>query len=240
MNQTRFNLNRFNQGSGESLIVLTLRMTETVNGLFLVSDITNHTLSFYELVSADTQGSAGQLKAGLFSEEIGCQADIVGVKAPRELAAELSEAVTAAIRISEIRSLNGEIAETIGAAVTLVQVRYASILLAEVIAANVSIGKKLSRSADFYEVVSSVAEAEANEEKVLTLNLTLRPGERLIIDSENYVVLMISQNGDEVNAIHTHSGDWIDALSRETRSVQIESGTTRDFSASILYTERFL
>ena len=28
MNQTRFNLNRFNQGSGESLIVLALRLNE--------------------------------------------------------------------------------------------------------------------------------------------------------------------------------------------------------------------
>ena len=240
MNQTRFNLNRFNQGSGESLIVLALRLNETVGGLFQVSDITNHAITFYELVSAETQGFAGRLYSGFFSEEIGAAAEITGIKAPRELAAELSEGIEARVSISEVRNLDREMTEGIEAAVTLVQVRYTSISFTEIVTAAVTAGEVVSRGADFYEVISAVVEAEANEERVLALKLTLRPGDKLVIDSENYVVLMVPKNGGEVNVIHTHSGDWIDALSRETRSLQVESGATRDLSASILYTERFL
>lgn len=241
MNHTRFNLNRFNQGSGESLIVLTLRMTETINGLFIVSDITNYTQTFYEAVSADTRGFAGCLKSGIFSEGVDGQAEVIGVKAPREMAAELNEGVETSVMISEVRNLETESAEAVNADVELYQVQYGTISFVEVIEGSVSVGNESSRSAEFFEVISAISEAEANEERVLTLNITLRPGEKLIIDSENYNVLIVSAtDGSEINAIHTHSGDWIDALSRDTRSLHVESGTTRDLLASILYTERFL
>ena len=67
-----------------------------------------------------------------------------------------------------------------------------------------------------------------------TLTLTLAPGDTVVIDSDNFVVL---HNGE--NAIDKHTGIWPE-LTRETFDIQVSSGTLADLVTSILFTERYL
>lgn len=86
------------------------------------------------------------------------------------------------------------------------------------------------------ELVSQTADLITIDEIVCELNLTLMPGQRLIVDASNYNVLL-----DGENMIHTQVGEWLDELTRETNSITItaaEGGA--GLSANILYTERFL
>lgn len=86
------------------------------------------------------------------------------------------------------------------------------------------------------ELISQVTTADNVEEIACMLDLTLQPGERLIVDAENYNVFV---NG--VNMIHTQKGRWMDELSRDTICITItaaEGGA--GLTADILYTERWL
>lgn len=86
------------------------------------------------------------------------------------------------------------------------------------------------------ELVSQTTDAEIVEEIACELELTLMPGQRLIVDASNYNVLV-----DGENMIYTQKGEWLDELSRETRSITITAAEGEaGISAMILYTERFL
>lgn len=108
--------------------------------------------------------------------------------------------------------------------------------ISEEIDADTHLGADFYTVVENFELVSTSASSEAIEIKVCYLNITLQPGQRLIIDATNYNVLL-----DGENAIHTQSGDWIDALNRMTSSLEIDAQSGRgNIEASIMYTERFL
>ena len=87
-----------------------------------------------------------------------------------------------------------------------------------------------------YELVSSSVNLEAVDIIVCELNITLKPGQKLIVDATNYNVLL-----DNENAIWAQSGAWIDELTRETSSISINASSgVANLSANILYTERYL
>ena len=90
--------------------------------------------------------------------------------------------------------------------------------------------------AEGYELITESASLENIEIKTCVLNVTLKPGQTLIIDSSTYNVLLNSEN-----AISIHSGDWIDELNRNTTEIRIDaaSGAT-NLTGTILYTERYL
>lgn len=74
------------------------------------------------------------------------------------------------------------------------------------------------------------------EEKICTINITLKPGDKLIIDSELYNVF---QNGTSI--IESQSGSWFDELDRNTVSLILQaSSNVSDLSGRVVYTERFL
>lgn len=86
------------------------------------------------------------------------------------------------------------------------------------------------------ELVSQTVDVMAIDEIVCELNLTLMPGQRLIVDASNYNVLV-----DGENMIYTQVGEWLDELTRETNSITITAAEGGGgISANILYTERFL
>lgn len=87
-----------------------------------------------------------------------------------------------------------------------------------------------------YELVSSSATLEAVDIKVCEINITLEPGQKLVVDAINYNVLL-----DNENIIWAQSGEWIDEMTRETSSISISaSAGVNNLSANILYTERYL
>ncbi len=106
----------------------------------------------------------------------------------------------------------------------------------EQVEAEVVTDKETYLIAEGYELVSSSVTFEVVDIKVCELNITLKPGQRIVVDAENYNVLWNNQN-----AIHVQSGDWVDELTRETSSISITaSAGANNLTASILYTERYL
>lgn len=106
----------------------------------------------------------------------------------------------------------------------------------EIVDAVTSVGANIYPDAAGYELVSESASLENIEFKVCYLNLTLRPGQVLIVDANTYNVLL-----DNENAIDTHSGEWIDDMNRSTTDITIEAASgSSNLSATVLYTERYL
>ena len=98
------------------------------------------------------------------------------------------------------------------------------------------IGFHQNLTAEGYELVSAVAGAEAVQEYVCNLDIEIPPGSTLVVDSNNYNVLL-----DGENAIWTQSGDWLDNLNRETISLNIQAASGGSgLTATVLYTERYL
>lgn len=148
------------------------------------------------------------------SESVSCVNDSSAVIF---IGCEISETIKNKIRISAIRNIQGSISEKIGA--------------------------EAEAHAEFYmypeesrELVSAVTAVEAVDELSCTLNVTIAPGERLIMNSDTYLVLL---NGE--NVIEVHEGDWFDSLTRQTIGFSIKTNTGQEnLSARIMYTERYL
>ena len=104
----------------------------------------------------------------------------------------------------------------------------------EALAAELLLGADICQEMTAYEILSAVGSAEATTVLNATIDITLAPGDTLVIDSGNYVVL---HNGE--NILHKHSGQWLE-LSPDTRTVQIGCGVPAELRTSILYTERYL
>lgn len=107
---------------------------------------------------------------------------------------------------------------------------------AETINAQTITDKETYLIAEGYELVSASVNLEAVDISVCELNVTLAPGQRLVVDAINYNVIL-----DGENAIWAQSGAWIDELTRETSSISVTASSgVSNLTASILYTERYL
>ena len=100
---------------------------------------------------------------------------------------------------------------------------------------DVHIGQLFYETGESTEVVDASVSAIALDEIICELSVTLKPGQVLVIDANNYNVLLDGQN-----AIHIQSGAWLDELNRETQNVRITADYPTNLSATILYTERYL
>lgn len=106
----------------------------------------------------------------------------------------------------------------------------------EIFEGSVTVDKETYLIASAYELMYSSASLEAVDILVCKLNLTLQPGQRLIVDADNYNVLL-----DGENAIEALTGDWIDELTRSTTSISINAASgSENLIASMLFTERYL
>lgn len=71
---------------------------------------------------------------------------------------------------------------------------------------------------------------------ICILDVTLAPGQVLVIDSANYTVTI-----DGENRMDIHSGAWFDELNRDTVSISIQTAAgVSHLSAALDYTERYL
>ena len=106
----------------------------------------------------------------------------------------------------------------------------------ETVEADTALGAIIYPVVEGYELVTELASLENIEQKTCILTLTLKPGEVLIVDANNYNVLL-----DNENAIDVQSGDWIDDMNRNTTDITISaSAGMNNIEATILYTERYL
>lgn len=117
---------------------------------------------------------------------------------------------------------------------TVIQPPYA--MAEETIDGVATTDKETYLIASGYELVSTSITLEAVDIIVCELHLTLKPGQKLVVDAINYNVLL-----DGENAIWAQSGAWIDELTRETSSISVNASSgVANLSANILYTERYL
>ncbi len=73
-------------------------------------------------------------------------------------------------------------------------------------------------------------------QNVCVLNVTLQPGQTLTINAENYTILL-----DKANILDCHVSGWIDKLTRETESIQIQAAAgTANLTAEMRYRDRYL
>lgn len=103
-------------------------------------------------------------------------------------------------------------------------------------------GKRLQLSSEVYQSADALdlidAHCDVLAQEILTCILTtaLGPGQTMVIDAATYNILI-----DGVNAVYTHSGDWLDELNRNTINFVINAASGRNnISATIFYTERYL
>ena len=126
--------------------------------------------------------------------------------------------------------------ETVEENITLGADIYLTVNAVETTDPDIELGADICPVAEGYELISESASLENIDMKTCVLTLTLRPSQVLIIDANNYNVLL-----DNENAIDVQSGDWIDELNRNTTDITISAASgLSNLSATILYTERYL
>jgi len=232
-NLARYNLVPFNVDQNEVFYLITSG-AETVSvsigsALEIFPDVYG-----YERVDEETSGTPVKFIRALGAETVDELAEEGQMSVI--LSTEFTEEVTAELELSADVSLVRSGAETITGDLNI----FADIYVSTSSGVNVTSVDKIAANiklfAEGYELVSESASLEAIDIKTCVLTLTLKPGQRLIIDANTYNVLL-----DGENAIDVQSGDWIDELSRETTDITISAASgVGNLSASIVYTERYL
>ena len=137
---------------------------------------------------------------------------------------------------SIIAMMTGSAAETVTADAAFSQSIRTSGALAEVVEAETAISQDVRfPHTELDELILGSTDIEATEEMICYLNVTLKPGQELIIDAGTY-----NMSIDGENFIHAQSGAWLDDLNRNTQRIQIEGVGADNLTASVLYTERYL
>lgn len=149
---------------------------------------------------------------------------------------DLNENLTGSWELSQIVRPAAAMAENVTCGLEISQEIMTEAVYTEAITGEWAIGKNVDCEAEGFEVVSEIAGAESVSEFVTNLNVTLRPGQILVIDAGNYDILI-----DGENAIDIHSGDWLDNLNRDTMNITIQAASGgAGLEATMLYTERYL
>lgn len=232
-NLSKYNLQPFNAG-GQRVRWIAAAASEKVTAQIGTGTLTYISCSSSEQVSSNANGAQGRFFKAHITEVIS------------ELVEEAQMSVLVDAIANEIVSSEAEQAaeirpvvvsrEAVNAEAELGSNSYLAAAAEETIHPDLILGSNIYPMPEMYELVDGAASLISLDTRVCVINTTLKPGQRLIIDANTYNVLL-----DSENAIHLHSGEWIDELSRETTEISItaRSGAT-NLSASILYTERYL
>lgn len=239
-NKSRFNLAQFNQ-QPEGALWLSGAFVERTNCI-----ITTSSTSYYQLISNESVNNTGieygkgHMFAASCSESIN-QVSPMQAKAFFRMGA--AETVTQTSKyISQIALAGGSSSETVNTDPAF----YISSVsrLVEEFAENVGTGegddfhisKWFYTGAQSYEIIDGNVHAEAFSEYVCDLsNIILPPDGVLVIDADNYNLLL-----NKENVIYEQSGDWLDDLNRSTTNIKIIADQPENLMATILYTERYL
>lgn len=72
------------------------------------------------------------------------------------------------------------------------------------------------------------------DNKILNIETLIKPGQTLIIDSNNFTVFI-----DDENVLNSYSGEWIN-LSREIESIEISATEGNNITGEVIYKEYYL
>jgi len=229
----RFDLSGFDVTGGMFRSIIA-KGTETVNSI-VGSALIYHLLAIgYEQVDKSADGIQALAAVGSGEETIseGVTEGLLYIN-PKPV---FTETVSEEVALGAVIGIPVQFAESIRENVILGADIAIPTEFAETVFPAVILGAIIAIPTEGFELISANATPESIETKVCILNISLKPGDRLVIDANNYNVLL---NGD--NAIWVQSGDWIDELIRNTTEVKIDAAAgVGNVKASILYTERYL
>ena len=232
-NQIPYNLSAYNLGAGE-MIYLSAEGYESVQPNLTVNTEIHVLAIAYEAVSTDIEGVACLwVKASGNEQVVMNESQIQGDLA---FALTIEETITGTAAVTSVDSFAVTGLEEISSTSILSETAHLSVTGLETVTADVLPTPNVFLTASGFEYVAVTASLEALDVKIAVLEVTLHPGQKLVIDSGNYTVLL-----DGENYIEAHSGDWLDELTRETVEISIGAASgAGNLSASILYTERYL
>lgn len=233
-NLSGFNQSRFNLAETLDAVRLKTVASETIDGRFGLAQNVQLTTNAAEQVNGTMQmlqGTLLQMAAIDAAEAIAAKAALVATSSQT---AAVVESVVGELHIGANVTPQHDSAETIAARLRLGANVYRRAVPDEAVSAAVVLGANVASAEDAFEMFSAISEAENAEVRTLLLDVILKPGDSLILDSENYTVF---HNGESV--LHKHSGAWVQ-LSRNTRNIQIDTGSAGALSAAVLFTERYL
>lgn len=148
-----------------------------------------------------------------------------------------NEAITQQIGISDDVKLKATLSEIVSSSAVISQaVNFRDLRGSEIVDALGTISQNVKLDVEGLELVSVTANVDATEEKTCILTITMKPGQRLIIDANTYNVWL-----DGENVVYIQSGDWIDELNRNTLELAILAASgSNNLNARIVYQERYL
>ena len=235
---SRYNLTAFNASS----LVRWMRLDFSEE----VTSVTGVNIDIYpriycnEKIDTSINGAPCRYMDGVEGTETVSE-DVSEVIAVIWVTASGTEDVTKELYASSKTFLTMDFSEEVSAETALGQKLCLVSPMEEIVDADVPLGQNIWLYADGYELVSESASLDAIHESVCYLGtpdnpLTLKPGDKLVIDASTYNVLLNGQN-----AIWYQAGDWLDEMNRNTISIDITaSAGLANLSATILYTELFL
>lgn len=233
-NLSRFNRAKYNRQADGAIVFDKARIDAVFLGQFGLGQKTIDALQMTAAISGRMQGAAGTLDSGQFDAIITHEIAVRYIAYGHDtLAATIEEEIHMAAVIKGTTTL----------AATFLQETYLSpevrdlgITITAAFGCDTYLGNKIidPNQVMAYGIFNGVFSAEALEEISMELAVTLQPGDILVIDSDNFRVLL---NGE--NAIKYHSGDWIDELNRMSKSITVSGGGSA-LETSIYFQELWL
>lgn len=188
-----------------------------------------------EVISADTDGARKIFPTVSYSEIVdGSVRNWIMMLSVPSIAETVSKNAIIAETVSVILSTGEEIIS--GTAVINESVFVSEHVFSEIISAVAIHTTKAYPTVTGMELITAAAGVISIEEKVCSIEITLQPGQVLVIDAGAYTVYL-----DDEPVVWTHSGDWIDKLNRDTLSIDVVAAKgSSALETSIIYTERYL
>jgi len=232
-NSGKFNALKFNASTADNAIKLFSNSFETINAQLSATQIFYLTNNSYEIITAEVELVSGVILVANPSENVSSQCQIVGVVFLTENA---HTDITASVIVGANYYWKNSPTETITANLILGGKYYLSSESKESVTALVRCGTQHYIKNDAYNLVNaSIGAIYSVEIKNIEISVTLPVNSKLVIDSDNYLVLL-----DGENVIEKHLGAWLDDLNRNVMSVEISGAELTSILSTILYTERYL
>lgn len=232
-----FNLSKFNQTYFNRLnlssISLTVGFTEDISAECGIAAEFRSTAAIVEKVTASANGQSGILPVVSYEEEISGSA-ILGITALP--VCRISESVSASGKAAAQYDPPAAFTEIVSSDVEAASMLSVNAAISENVTAKAVPGALLSAIASYFELVNGSASVETTEVIACLIDVTLQPGDRLVVDAVTYNVYL-----NDENIVDLHRGEWIDELNRDTINLEVIASTgTNNLEAQVLYTERYL
>lgn len=213
--------------------------------------VRNRSIDFGTLVNASVGVASRSSREAFFMSDLDGKAGVVNVR-QRAMGFGVALEATATLRLVAIREStiaasllsraslafrhirDTQYADSLNAKGLLNSHAFREALMESELAHAVELTAKHQRQWDATGSLLAFVEAGSYLTETMDFDLTMPPGSRLVIDTENYTAYL-----DNENVIHLHDGDWI-RLDRSMVEFIVASGITGDLSGTVVFKEWYL